>query len=28
MTYGAILTELHVPDKAGKTVDVVLVSTI
>jgi aldose 1-epimerase len=24
MTYGAILTELHVPDKAGKTADVVL----
>jgi aldose 1-epimerase len=24
MSYGAILTELHVPDKAGKTVDVVL----
>ena len=24
MTYGAILTELHVPDKGGKTADVVL----
>ena len=24
ITYGAILTELHVPDKSGKTVDVVL----